>query len=252
MSLAADAEPFRSVKSRVTDFLHWLPKGTRLPEASWTARHRLLIAISWLQVPFLAIVGWNTSVKRSHGAAEIGLVILLLLLQGLSTRRVTKAVIVSLALVTCSALLVHFTAGLIESHFHFFVVLPLISLYRDWRRGSCLCACAPHDRRRAKPGVRLQPRGRHRTTSSMVIDPCCLRPDAHGGHPGLLAFLGESRRGSGPRGGTPPPRRGSTAPAGNWTSGGARAVEGRVRRLRQPRASNTALSGPRVRPDPAR
>jgi signal transduction histidine kinase len=30
-------------------------------------------------------------------------------------------------------LLVHLTDGLIESHFHFFVVIPLISLYRDWR-----------------------------------------------------------------------------------------------------------------------
>jgi methyl-accepting chemotaxis protein len=132
MALAADAGPFRSVKSRVIDFLHWLPKGTRLNEASWTARHRLLIAISWVQVPFLAVVGLNTGVQ-GHGIAEIGLVVGFLLFQSLSQRRVTKAVLVSLALVTCSALLVHFTGGLIESHFHFFVVLPLISLYRDWR-----------------------------------------------------------------------------------------------------------------------
>jgi signal transduction histidine kinase len=133
MSLVADAGPFRSVKPRVLDFLHWLPKGTRLNEASWMARHRLLIAISWVHVPFLAVVGWNTGVERGHGIAEIGLVMVLLLLQSLSERRVAKAVLVSLALVTCSALLVHFTGGLIESHFHFFVVLPLISLYRDWR-----------------------------------------------------------------------------------------------------------------------
>jgi len=47
--------------------------------------------------------------------------------------RTSKAVLTSLALVTCSGLLVHFTNGLIESHFHFFVAVPLISLYRDWR-----------------------------------------------------------------------------------------------------------------------
>src|SRR5687768_4443929 len=114
MALAADARPARSVKSRVLDFLHWLPKGTRLNEASWTARHRLLIAISWIQVPFLAVVGWNTGVERDHGIAEIGLVMVFLLLQSLSERPVTRAVLVSLALVTCSALLVHFTGGLIE------------------------------------------------------------------------------------------------------------------------------------------
>ena len=133
MSLPAHAGYFSSIKLRVLDFLRWLPRGTRLPDASWTARHRLLIAISWVQVPFLAIVGLNTGVDRGHMVAEIGLVIFFLLLQTLTGRRVAKAVLVSLALVTCSALLVHFTGGLIESHFHFFVVLPLISLYRDWR-----------------------------------------------------------------------------------------------------------------------
>jgi signal transduction histidine kinase len=133
MTLAVEAERLRSVKSGVLDFLHWLPKGTRLNDTSWRARHRLLIAISWFQVPFLAIVGWYSDVDRRHGVAEIGLVIVFLVLQSLTERRVTKAVLVSLALVTCSALLVHFTGGLIESHFHFFVVLPLISLYRDWR-----------------------------------------------------------------------------------------------------------------------
>jgi signal transduction histidine kinase len=133
MSLAADAGPIRSVKSRVTDFLRWLPKGTRLPEPTWAVRHRLLIVVAWVQVPLLALVAVRTGVDRNHGLAEIGLLVVFLILQSISDHRVTKAILVSLALVTCSALLVHFTGGLIESHFHFFVVLPLISLYRDWR-----------------------------------------------------------------------------------------------------------------------
>jgi signal transduction histidine kinase len=133
MSLAANAGPLKSVKTPFLEFFQWLPRGTRLSDTSWAARHRLLIAISWLQVPFLLIVAFETGVEPKHGLAEIGLVVVLLLLQSVSDRRVTKAVLVTLALVTCSALLVHFTHGLIESHFHFFVVLPLISLYRDWR-----------------------------------------------------------------------------------------------------------------------
>jgi signal transduction histidine kinase len=133
VSLVARDGSFNSIKSRILEFLHWLPKGTRLNEASWTARHRLLIVISWIQVPFLAVVGLSTGAQQSHLIAEIGLVVVFLLLQLFSPRPVTKAVLVSLALVTCSALLVHLTDGLIESHFHFFVVLPLISLYRDWR-----------------------------------------------------------------------------------------------------------------------
>jgi hypothetical protein len=39
---------------------------------------------------------------------------------------------VAMGLLTSSALLVHLTGGLIESHFHFFVIVPLLTLYGDW------------------------------------------------------------------------------------------------------------------------
>jgi hypothetical protein len=34
--------------------------------------------------------------------------------------------------VTSSAVLVHFSGGTIEAHFHFFVVVILLTLYEDW------------------------------------------------------------------------------------------------------------------------
>lgn len=86
MSLVAPAGSIRSVKSGVLAFLHWLPKGTRLNDASWTARHRLLIVIAWTQVPFLAVVGLSTGVQQSHGIGELGLVVVFLLLQLFSPR----------------------------------------------------------------------------------------------------------------------------------------------------------------------
>jgi signal transduction histidine kinase len=114
-------------------FWRWLPKGTRLPGSSWRARHRLLTAVVWANIPLLVVVGLGSGADPGHLATEI--VIVLLLVAGVHTvsTRTAKAVLTSLALVTCSALLVHLTNGLIESHFHFFVVVPLISLYRDWR-----------------------------------------------------------------------------------------------------------------------
>jgi hypothetical protein len=39
---------------------------------------------------------------------------------------------VAMGLLTSSALLVHLTGGLIESHFHFFVIVPLLTPYGDW------------------------------------------------------------------------------------------------------------------------
>jgi signal transduction histidine kinase len=37
-----------------------------------------------------------------------------------------------MALLSCSAMLVHVTGGSVEAHFHFFVVLPVVSLYQSW------------------------------------------------------------------------------------------------------------------------
>ncbi len=38
----------------------------------------------------------------------------------------------SFGLVTCSAVLVHLWDGVIEAHFHFFVVIGILTLYQDW------------------------------------------------------------------------------------------------------------------------
>lgn len=121
------------VRVPVVDFWHWLPKGTRLPEASWRSRHRLMLAIGWIQVPFVVTIGLSRGLRLVHLLLEAGAVAVLLGGSVLLRQRVYKAVVVSLALVISSGLTVHVTGGLIESHFHFFVVLPLISMYRDWR-----------------------------------------------------------------------------------------------------------------------
>jgi len=41
-----------------------------------------------------------------------------------------REAVASLGLVTCSAMLVHLWGGVIEAHFHFFVVVALLTLYR--------------------------------------------------------------------------------------------------------------------------
>jgi signal transduction histidine kinase len=92
-----------------------------------------MLIVVWIQVPLLAVVALQSHLNPIHVAGELSLIVFLALAISVPASRDAKAVLVSVSLVTCSALLVHFTHGLIESHFHFFVVLPLISLYRDWR-----------------------------------------------------------------------------------------------------------------------
>jgi diguanylate cyclase (GGDEF)-like protein len=47
--------------------------------------------------------------------------------------RRTRSLVASFGLVTCSALVVHIWGGAIEGHFHFFLVIPILVLYQDWR-----------------------------------------------------------------------------------------------------------------------
>ena len=46
--------------------------------------------------------------------------------------RTVRSAIAAVALVMCSAIIVHLTHGAIEAHFHFFVMIPIIALYEDW------------------------------------------------------------------------------------------------------------------------
>ncbi|MFI5270139.1 MAG: PAS domain-containing protein, partial [Chloroflexota bacterium] len=46
--------------------------------------------------------------------------------------REVRTLIASTGLITCSAILVHVSGGVIEMHFHFFVMIAVITLYQSW------------------------------------------------------------------------------------------------------------------------
>ena len=111
----------------------YLPQGRTLPEATWRRRHAGMVALLWAQVFVLPIVGLFYDYSIPHALLEGGIIavfgILALLRPG---GRRLQSVIVALGLLTCSAVLVHITGGLIEAHFHFFVMVGVLSLYEDW------------------------------------------------------------------------------------------------------------------------
>ena len=119
--------------SGLTRIWSWLPRGDTLSEAVWQGRHRFSQVLLWIHIPFLFIVGIVNGEVFSHAVTEVGLIIVLATLSHVVAGRATRATVVAAGLLSSSALLVHFTGGLIESHFHFFVILPLVALYQDWR-----------------------------------------------------------------------------------------------------------------------
>jgi hypothetical protein len=119
--------------SRLVRLRQLLPKGVPLTDEAWQRRHRLIQAVLWLQVPMLLAVGLARGFTPVHTVVEVAPIAVLALLGYSARSRGMKAIMVSIGLLTTEAILVHFTGGLIEAHFAFFVTLPLIALYQDLR-----------------------------------------------------------------------------------------------------------------------
>jgi methyl-accepting chemotaxis protein len=110
----------------------WLPRGNSLPEEVWQRRHRVLVRIVWLHVFGLAIFGIVRGFDPIHAVVEVVPVAVAAVVATLGNRRQLKAGACAFGLISSSAILVHFSGGVIEAHFHFFVMVATVSLYQDW------------------------------------------------------------------------------------------------------------------------
>ncbi|MEO5865258.1 MAG: PAS domain S-box protein [Nitrospiraceae bacterium] len=110
------------------------PKGQVLPDLVWRQRHRWLIGLLLLHAIGLPVMGLLAGQTIGWSAAA-GLI--LASLAGMATwsriSRVIRAALVTTGLITAGVILVHFSNGRIEAHFHFFVIIAFIATYHDWR-----------------------------------------------------------------------------------------------------------------------
>ena len=121
-----------TIQANVRALRRALPHGHVLPERSWRTRHRAVVAIVAAHVPLLVAAAILTGHSIGHGALHaVPATVLGLLAARLPGRRGPTAA-ATLALLTCSATLVHSTDGLTESHFHFFVMMTILAFYEDW------------------------------------------------------------------------------------------------------------------------
>jgi diguanylate cyclase (GGDEF)-like protein/PAS domain S-box-containing protein len=110
-----------------------LPEGRTLPDAVFQRRHRALLIMLWLHVGGLFVFALSRGYPLLHSTLDAGLVGSFALAGTLAgSRKRVAAAMVSLGLITASAVLVHLWGGVIEAHFHFFVMIVVLSLYEDW------------------------------------------------------------------------------------------------------------------------
>ncbi|HEX2294063.1 MAG TPA: EAL domain-containing protein [Actinomycetota bacterium] len=111
----------------------WLPQGRTLSAEAWASRHRAILIVLWLHVGALAVVGAATRHGIGHSALEAAVVAAFAAIA--STKRLqpeAREAAATMGLVVSSAILVHFSDGLIEMHFHFFVMVAVVTLYQSW------------------------------------------------------------------------------------------------------------------------
>ena len=130
MSIAVGSSFLRGLAGRLRDVF---PEGRRLPDDVWRRRHRGVLILLWLHAIGITTFGLARGYAVDHTLLEAGVVALAALLAGwLPGPRRLRSVIACFGLMTAAALLVHFSGGYIEFHFHFFVMVGLLALYQDW------------------------------------------------------------------------------------------------------------------------
>jgi diguanylate cyclase (GGDEF)-like protein len=110
-----------------------LPQGQLLPEQSWRRRHRCIVALLWLHAVGLFFFGLVKGVGAAASTAGVLVVVGAAVFASIEPiGRRARSLAASFGLVTCSALVVYMSGGVIEAHFHFFVVISILVLYQDW------------------------------------------------------------------------------------------------------------------------
>ncbi len=110
-----------------------LPEGRTLPEDLWSRRHRGILVLLWAHAALIPLFAIGRGFRLTHVLME-GAVVPLTALLATTPRlnRRQRSAAASIGLLSCSAVLVHLSGGVIEMHFHFFVMVAVVALYQDW------------------------------------------------------------------------------------------------------------------------
>lgn len=110
-----------------------LPAGGLLGAETWERRHRAILVLLAVHAAVIAAVVSLKGFGVVHAIAEGSVVAIATLVAARAPiPRRLRSVAASFGLLSASAILVHLSGGYIEMHFHFFVMIIVISLYQDW------------------------------------------------------------------------------------------------------------------------
>jgi PAS domain S-box-containing protein len=117
----------------LTSVRRLLPTGASLPDDVWMRRHRGIVTLLWLHAVGIPIFGAVRGYPPVHVILEASVIGIAALVAGiLRLNRNLRMVAATFGLLASSGVLVHLSGGIIEMHFHFFVMVAVITLYQSW------------------------------------------------------------------------------------------------------------------------
>ena len=127
------------------EFVKYTPSGDTIPDETWRRRHRNILLLLLAHVPFLLALGLYEGTESAVTGAtipatplplvavELGILVAFAGLASVSRfSRRTRTALASTGILASSVVLVQFSGGFIEAHFHFFVAMAVIAIYEDW------------------------------------------------------------------------------------------------------------------------
>ena len=124
--------PLGPFARRVRALVAALPTGRPLTDDRWEPRHRGITILLALHVPALLAMGLVTGKSWRHSLVDVVPIAACALVALRGRGRYIRSGAATLGLVISSAVLVHLSGGNVEMHFHFFVIVGVITLYQDW------------------------------------------------------------------------------------------------------------------------
>ena len=114
-----------------------LPTEAPLEATVWHSRHRLVVALLWLHAIAFTLYGvvtvFASPADGLHDIIESLVVTFCAVIASSATLpRSWRSLAGTAGLLASSALLVHLSDALIEMHFHFFVMLAIVTTYESW------------------------------------------------------------------------------------------------------------------------
>ncbi|MEA2410914.1 MAG: hypothetical protein QOC77_1475 [Thermoleophilaceae bacterium] len=125
--------PAPAAAGRFARFREALPTGKTLPPEIWQRRHSAMTTLVWLHAAGLFIFGMARGYPAWHMCIDTLPIATFGAAAGVKSRsRRFRACMVSLGLLSSSAVLVHLSGGATEAHFHFFVMVTVLATYEEW------------------------------------------------------------------------------------------------------------------------